>query len=37
MRELRTEIEFDGTWPPVEGVHEAMRVSYETLSKLGLK
>ena len=34
---LSVEIEFDGTWPPVEGVHRAMRVSYETLSKLGLK
>jgi len=33
---LSVEIEFDGTWPPVEGVHEAMAVSYKTLSGLGL-
>jgi L-ribulose-5-phosphate 3-epimerase len=32
------EIEFSGLpWPPVEEVHRSMKVSYETLSKLGLK
>jgi L-ribulose-5-phosphate 3-epimerase len=31
------EIEFAGVFPPVEEVHRSMKVSYQTLSKLGLK
>ena len=32
------EIEFSGLpWPPLEEVHRSMRVSYQTLSELGLK
>lgn len=31
------EIEFAGQWPPLEEVHRSMRVSYSTLSKLGLR
>ena len=32
------EIEFSGLpWPPVEEVHRSMKVSYATLSELGLK